>query len=81
MPFCLGVAGGSAITDTSGKLVSCAAGDGRQATNQEYGLNVCSFCMNNIKFQENKVGASNIGSCNTALAFIVTNKNTNLRGV
>ena len=80
MPFCFGVAGGSAITDGTGKLISCAAGDGRQAIDYQYGLAVCQQCHNNVKFQENIVGAGKIGNQATVLSFIQTNKNSNLRG-
>ena len=80
MPYCFGSAGGHVITTPAGTAVTCASGDGKPAVDIEYGLNVCQNCRNNIKVQENIVGAGKLGSANTVLAFIVTNKNTNLRG-
>ena len=80
MPFSFGATGGSCVTTTAGVLVKCDTGDGRQATNQQNGLNLCQFCTNNLNYLANK-GALSTTDMNSVKASLITKKSTNLRAV
>jgi hypothetical protein len=77
MPYTFGSAGGAAITDSSGKAVSCVVGDGRQATWVWNSLNLCQLCYQNLNALNLQ---SSPASLATILAALTANKNKNLRG-
>lgn len=80
MPFTFGSAGGADITSPLGVLVLCSTGDGRQAINQDSGLNLCDFCTKNLAFLSAN-GTFGQGTTQQYVLTILTNNNkTNLRG-
>lgn len=77
MPYTFGVAGGSCVTDSAGKVLLCDVGCGRQAVNQHTGLNLCQLCTNNMHILNLNSTAM---PTNALKSVLVTNKNVNLRG-
>jgi hypothetical protein len=76
LPYSFGSAGGSVLTDSSGKQIACAADCGRVAVGLQYNLPMCKQCDDNVKYQENIVGSGKIPN---PLSFIIANKANNLQ--
>lgn len=82
MPYTFGSAGGGVTVTSTGAIAKCAAGDGRTAIDQMYGLNVCLQCSRNLGWFFRNVDNITPDMLQPVIiqAFITAMCNTNLQG-